>query len=57
MADPPLLDGGVKTIVASVLPGVTIKPVGASGVASGVAIRVAEVGPGPTALTARSAIV
>ena len=56
MADPPLLDGGVKVIVASVLPGVAVNPVGASGVASGVAITVSEAGPGPTALTARSPI-
>ena len=57
MADPPLLDGGVKAMVASVLPGVAVNPVGAFGVASGVAIRVSEVGPGPIALTARSPIV
>ena len=57
MADPPVLDGGVKAIVTSVLPGVTIKPVGASGVASGVEIRVADIGPGPIAFAARSPIV
>jgi hypothetical protein len=57
MADPPLLDGGVKATVASVLPGVTIKLVGAFGVPSGVEIRVVEVGLGPTALIARSPIV
>ena len=57
IADPPLLDDGVKAIDTWVSLGVALRPVGAFGVVTGIAVNVGEAVPVPTELTARSPIV
>ena len=50
----PLLAGGVKKIVACALPGVAVTPVGAPGKPAGVTFWLADGGPLPAALVAKT---
>ena len=57
IADPPLLDGGVKATTTWVSPGVAVRLVGAFDVVNGVDVRVAEAVPEDAELIARRPIV
>ena len=52
MALPPLLAGGVKAMLATVLPAVAAPMVGAPGTVNGVTITAADAAPGPKLLLA-----